>query len=400
MLGRRHTVRAHFWQSLANYTQQASGLVLGVVLARILSPENFGEFAYATAVVGLFLLPASWSLAPQVVSEIAVRPEVANDALWVTRRIVLARSALAVAACVFLAATLGARAASLGAVIAVPQAGAEFVAVMRATLEGRGQFKVNFYDSLLTAGCTALFALPAAWLGAGTWALALPALPLIAGQLWLYTKCSGTGLAALAPYSGRSYFRSGFTLWVASMGEGALFRADKFLLGKYSSMSGLGDYNRAFNYTPLSARVMNSLLTNPTVAGLAKTSDPAARARLIGKSAALLFAGGALNFALFWWFSGPLVPWVFGPQWVSAVPVFEAMAPMSLAMSLAYLPTTIVLAERKYALLATVRVVSLAAFLVCAALLRSQLDAVHMAWLVQGSLALQGVLLVAGRMLL
>ena len=274
------------------------------------------------------------------------------------------------------------------------------MAVLRATLEGRGQFKVNFYDSLLTAACTALLALPAAWFGAGTWALAVPGIPLFVAQLWLFSACSGSGLVPAAPRSDRKYFRSGFTLWLASLGEGTLFRADKFFLGKFSSLSGLGDYNRAFNYAPLSARILNSLLTNPTVAGLTHAADSRSCFRIVTKSAGLLAAGGLLNFAILWWFSAALVPWIFGPQWTPAVPVFEAMAPLSLVMSFAYLPTAVALARRAYTHLAAARMLSLIAFLACAVWLGPQLDAVKMAWLLQATLVLQGALLIAGRLAL
>ena len=56
-------MRAHFWQTLANYTQHIGGIALGVVLARILQPSDFGKFAFAQSVVLLAQLPASWNIA-------------------------------------------------------------------------------------------------------------------------------------------------------------------------------------------------------------------------------------------------------------------------------------------------------------------------------------------------
>lgn len=396
-LARRHTVRAHFWQTCANYTQQISGLVLGVLLARLLTPNDFGEFAYATAVVGLFLLPASWSLAPQVVSEAYENPHIVDDALWVSRRIIFARIVLAACACLFLAASRGLASGSLGALIAIPLVGGELVAVLRSSLEGAGVFKFNLYDALLATLGTAVIGLPAAWLGAGVWSLAAPVVPLFLIQLLLFTRCTGRGLKPQQPKSDRRYFRSGSALWIASLGEGVLFKADKFLLGNFCSLAAVGDYNRAFNYAPLSARALNSLLTNPTVAALVRADDDAGRRRLLTKSAGLLFAGGILNWILLWWLSAPVVPALFGPQWISAIPVFEAMAPMSLAMSFAYLPTALALASRNYTTLATARVVSLAAFLCAALWLGPSMTALKMAWLLQCSLGIQGLILIGAQ---
>lgn len=394
ILARRHNVRAHFWQSLSNYTQQFTGLVLSVILARLLTPEDFGEFAYVTSVIGLFLLPASWSLAAQVVSEISTHPEIVSDALWVSRKIFLARFVLAIAACGFLWWAHSPKSVLLGIIVAAPLVAGEFITVLRAMLEGRGQFKINFYDSLIVAAFTACIGLPAAWLGAGVWALAAPAIPLFLAQMTLFTKSTRLGIFSTSPPSGRSYFQSGLNLWIASMGEGALVRADKFLLGKFSTMASLGDYNRAYNYAPLSARMMNSLLTNATISGLTRAADGKHRRWLLIKCAALLAVGGLLNFAVFWWFSADFVPWIFGPQWVSAIPVFEAMAPLSLVISFAYLPTCVILAKRRYRLLAATRIATLVAFLACALWLGSDLNAVKMAWLLQGALILQGSLLI------
>jgi hypothetical protein len=72
---------------------------------------------------------------------------------------------------------------------------------------------------------------------------------------------------------------------------------------------------------------------------------------------------------------------------------------MSLAMSIAYLPTALALASRKYATLAAARVISLAAFLYAALWLGPMMTAVKMAWLLQCALGLQGVLLVVGLLL-
>jgi PST family polysaccharide transporter len=397
ILARRHNVRAHFWQTCANYTQQIFGLALGILLARLLSPEAFGDFAYTTAVVGIFLLPASWSLAPQVVAEVHENPGVVDDALWVSRRVLAARAALGMSACIFLAATRGVESAFLGAVVGVPLVCGEFIAILRASLEGYGVFKWNFYDSLLAAAATVLLGLPSAWMGAGVWALALPAIPLFVVQLWFFTRCSGRGLRPRQPKSTRRYFRSGCALWISSSGEGLLFKADKFMLGNFSTLSAVGDYNRAFNYAPLSARALNSFLTNPTVAGLVRAKDNNSRSRLLLKSAIILLLGGVANYLVLLWLSAPIVPRLFGEQWVSAIPVFEAMAPMSLAMSLAYLPTALTLAVRDYFTLAWVRSLSLVVFVSGSLWVGHLMTAVTVAVLLQICLAFQGVLLIASQ---
>lgn len=393
MLARRHNVRAHFWQTCSNYTQQVSGLLLSVILARLLTPEAFGEYAYVAAVLGLAVLPASWSLAPQVVAEIRSHPRIRNDALHYSRKLILPRIILLAGACLFLFATNGWQQGLLGLVLAIPLVGHEILAVLRSCMEGNGEFKANFFDSLITAGYAALFSIPAAWLGAGVWSFAIPALPLFISQVLLFTKMSGSGLRPSAPLSSRRYFKSASQLWLATSSDAALLRIDKFLLGRFVDLPALGDYNRAFNFTPVAAKALSSFLASPTVSALTRDPDKRAQRTLIIKAAALLLTAGLANFILWWFFSKPLVPWLFGPQWANAIPVFEAMASLSLAMSIAYLPTTLALANRAYGTLAAVRLVALAAFVVAAVLLAPRMTPVTMAWLFQVTLVGQGLVL-------
>jgi O-antigen/teichoic acid export membrane protein len=200
-------------------------------------------------------------------------------------------------------------------------------------------------------------------------------------------------LQPTAPITERSYLRSGTALWLCGCGETALLRSDKFLLGQLAGMSALGDYNRAFNFSPIAARALNSLLTSAGVASLTSAVESSARKVILAKSSLLLLLAGTANFVVWWFFSDPLVPWLFGPQWKSAIPVFEAMAPLSLAISAGYLPTTFAMAKRAYVSLAVVRGVTLILFFSVALALRGQMSAVLMSWLLQGTLLVQGVLL-------
>ena len=392
LLARRHNVRAHFWQSCSNYTQQFSGLILSVLLARLLAPEDFGEFAYTGAVLALFMLPVSWSLAPQIVAEVRSHPEIVNDALHYCRILFAPRIVLATIACFFLFWTKGWQQGAIALVLCVPLVGADFVTILRATLEGQGAFKANFFDSILAAAATAFISIPAAFFGAGVWSLVIPAVPLFAIQMVLYSRMCKRSIRPTAPITERSYIRSGTALWLCGCGESALLRSDKFLLGQFAGMAALGDYNRAFNFSPLAARALNSLLTNATIASLTNARDRAARRTLLTKSGAILSVAGLVNFVLWWFFSASIVPLLFGLQWESAVPVFEAMAPLSLAITAAYLPATLAMATRAYTILAVARGVSLILFFSTSLIYGKQMDAVLMSWLLQATLVIQGIM--------
>lgn len=390
MLAQRHNVRAHFWQSLANYTQQIGAMILGVVLARLLSPDDFGIVAFCTATVSLVMLPANWSLTMSVVAEGTRDPLLVGDAWHLAKKTTFARLALLGAGCYWLQLYHGGLFAAVGLVCGLPLAVSEYVAVMRAALEATHQFKINFYDALLILAGTALVAIPAAIAGAGVWSLVFPAIPLYCLQFLLFRHCSGIRQPAS---SNRQRAGTTTMLWISSISEQALLRVDKFFLGQLSNDVQVGNYNRAYNYAPFGVRFLNSLVTNPTVTALNRASDTAARKRLLGRVTLLLLVAGLANFAVWWWLADPLVPWIFGPQWREAIPVFRAFAPLSLVIAFAYLPTTVFLARKGYSELGIIRAFALLLFCLGAFLAGPNFDAKTAAWLLQGVLVFQGLAL-------
>lgn len=388
MLAERHNVRAHFWQSLANYTQQIGAMALGIILARLLSPNDFGTFAFCTATVSLVMLPANWSLTLSVVAEGANEPSLIGDAWRLAEKTTLARLVLLGAGCYWLNSSHGWSFAMIGLICGLPLAISEYIAVMRAALEATHQFKINFYDAILTLGVTALVGIPAAIAGSGVWSLVLPAIPLYCLQFLLFRHYSK--IATRPASSQRRHMKTAGMLWVASLSEQALLRIDKFFVGQFTGEIQVGNYNRAYNYAPFGVRILNSLVTNPTITALNRAPNAKAKMRLLGRMSLLLLVAGAANFAVLWWFSDPLVPWVFGPQWREAIPVFKAFAPLSLVIAMAYLPTTVLLARRGYLELGITRALALVLFCVGAFVAGSRFDATMAAWLFQAALVLQG----------
>src|SRR5437870_308078 len=90
----RPTLRSHIWQSLANYTQQGFGLIFGIILARLLTPRDFGAYGFALATVFLALLPAMWTVAPTLVADAGRTPELHPIAAGFTWSITVVRFAI------------------------------------------------------------------------------------------------------------------------------------------------------------------------------------------------------------------------------------------------------------------------------------------------------------------
>lgn len=330
--------------------------MMGVVLARILTPHDFGVFGYAASLVVIAFIPANWNLSQMLVPDGGKTRSLYFECLGFAWGIVAAKFLLLCGLTAYLWFRGDREAAAIAALFGYPTLFNDIVNVQRAVCEGRGQFKINFYNAVLTILVALGFGAPLALMGFGPYALVLPTPVLIIGQLILYGRATGLPVFSLREMRfPLQYFGRGFQMWLISSCEQALSRVDKVIVASFSGEAALGNYSRAFNYAPMSHQLLNSLLTNPTVSALARQQDRGRRIGIIWKTAALVIGSGAINWLLVLLLSRPLVPLVFGPQWVSSIPFFEAFGGLSLAYAVSGLPMTILLSQRRYGMIAGIR---------------------------------------------
>jgi O-antigen/teichoic acid export membrane protein len=393
-LRERHTLRAHFWQSLANYTQQGFGLVFGVILARILAPADFGAYAFALATVALCLLPAMWSLAPTLVADAGRTSNLHHIAVSFAWSIAAVRFAISglIAICFF--ATARETTGWLCLLIGFTESFRELNNVQKGVLEGAGRFEPNFVSAIANILFSMIVVIPIAFLHRGPYVLVLPGLGMVVTDFIIYRYFAGRSVFVRPSWViPREFLHSGFWLWLNTMAEIGLARFDKWFVGRFRGDAALGYYNRAFGYAPLAFLTLNSLTTNPTVSGLARCQTPKARLRLFLRTSFILIAAGVLNWLLFFFFAREIVIGVFGPQWEGTVPVFRACASLSLAYAIAYLPITALYAQKHFRAVAVVRTGILLAFVIGLFVLRQSLSAVSVAWFLQAMLVAQGIIL-------
>ncbi len=396
-MGRRHNVRAHFWQTLANYTQHIGGIALGVVLARILHPSDFGKFAYAQSLVLLVQQPVSWNIAQALLATRCQDKKLVSEAWHLETWIFSCKILVALIVASFFYLKNDQSLSLLVLICGIPSAVDGFTNLLRAEIDSTGNFKVHFFSSSLTILVCLLIGVPLALMGFGPFAIALPGIPLLFLQPLLYRFLTpmvlqrriGLHRVSLSP------LRSGLSLWLCSASEQALFRLDKILLGKFTTLESLGNYNRAYGYAPVSHFALSSLYTNPTIAALGRTPDWNSKKKLLVNHLRILVPAAVANAAFWYFFSDPVVPFVFGPQWESAIPVFQAMSSLSLCMAAYYLPAAFLFHCKDFLALGLIRCSVVILMVLSALFIGQRLEATTMALLLQLSLILTGILLVA-----
>jgi len=387
ILATRHNVRAHFWQSLANYAQQGGSVVLGVFLARLLTPDDFGAIAYATALIGLICMPLDWTAAQVLVADRGQNPYLFSEVM--SLGIVVTGIKLAVCiAVVFWQWLYGDhQTAVLIAFASFGVVASTVTVIYRAAVEGLGHFKPNFRVQVSTMILCFVVGVGLALAGAGVYSLAWMAVVGALPPLLVYPRYVPHKFQwRLDKGILRSRGVDGFWLWLQAIFVTSTSRLDKIFLNRASGAAELGNYTRAQNYCALSHLAMNSLMTNPAVLSFANAPSAAARRKIFFTNGSLLLLGGLASFLVFGPFAPFVVPFVFGQQWIPAVPTFQAFAPINLFYAAVYLPVALLYAFKRFREIALVHLSSLITLTVLSLLLLENTNSVNMAYIFQTSL--------------
>jgi O-antigen/teichoic acid export membrane protein len=361
VLARRQNVRAHFWQSLANYTQAASGMMLGVVLARLLEPSIFGEFVFITASLGFVMIPVSFSTAQLLISDAGKTPDLFKRVWGLATLVCIVKSILVVCFVAYWFWRGEAIRAQISGLVGIPMVFSDYLVALRYDLEGGGRFKPNFFAQVIDILVQASVSITLVLNGYGIYGLAWGGFIGTAVQACYYTLLSGRKIspALLPPSLLLRQMQSGFWLWLISLASGWYLRVDKILLGAYGGQTQLGLYNRAMNYGPVSHVLLNSLMTNASVRSFTIAQGFHAKRKLFFKTITILLAAAALN-GMFWTLAADdIVPFLFGDQWRPAAPSFAILGWLGIPLSLVYGSSPILYSQHQFKTIAILHLVGL-----------------------------------------
>jgi teichuronic acid exporter len=361
VLARRQNVRAHFWQSLANYTQAAGGMLLGIVLARLLEPSVFGEFVFITASLGFLMIPVSFSTAQLLISDAGKTPDLFKRVWGLATLVCLAKAILMACFVAYWFYRGEYTRAHIAGLVGIPMVFSDFLVALRYDLEGRGHFKPNFFAQVIDISIQAGISIILVLNGYGIYGLACGGLIGTAVQACYYTLLSRRKIhpALLPPSLLFRQVQAGFWLWLSSVSSNWYSRVDKILLGHFGNTAELGYYNRAMNYGPVSHILLNSLMTNAAIRSLSCEQTAKRKRKLFFNSMALLLTAACGN-GLFWYFfAEPLVPLVFGAQWQPAAKSFSVLGWLGVPYALLFGSAALLHSYSRYTAIALVQTASL-----------------------------------------
>jgi len=299
-----------------------------VVLARLLSPDDFGTVALTSlfAAIGLVFVDGGFSAA------LIQRQEVSEDdkttAFWSNVAVGLAAGAILVACSWWWAGFYSIRQlqplmmAAAGTIV-LSSLGSTHAALLTKQLAfGRLAF-ITFVATVASGGIAIVLALR----GSGVWALAVQSLAaagITSGLMWVMSGWRPHGRFSAA--SVHKLFGFGGFVFAANISDAVYTRAYTVALGRFYSVSDVGLYNRADSTQQTATGVVSritSMVTFPVFSEIAadairlrKWVRAAIQAVMLVNLPILLIAAALAE---------PLVLTLFGDHWLGAAPVLRLL---------------------------------------------------------------------------
>jgi O-antigen/teichoic acid export membrane protein len=347
---RGRVLRGLAWKGGSSLARQLMRIAVTVVLARLLSPHDYGVAGMVIVFATLVEIFGDLALGAALVQ----RPELSDDdrstAFWVSVGAGLFFTLVGIAAAGPLAGFYGTPAVRplfmvMSLSFLITAVGSTQAALLMRVMDFRG------LELRLTGGAIvgAGVAIVLAWRGAGPWALIgqqVTAAFVATVLVWRFSswrprfRFSGASLRELGSFSGRVF------------GTRLLFyanrNADNVLVGRYVGASGLGAYTIAYNIMLLPSNQISAPVQEVLYPTFSRMQDDVPRVaqawlavnRIVGSISLPALAGMAMVAPEF-------VAVVLGPKWHSAARVIQILAWVGMLQSLQGLNSSVLQARNR-----------------------------------------------------
>ncbi len=318
-----------FWSAVEKYSGVVVALVISAVLARLISPEDFGVVAIATVIISFLSMFSSMGIAPAIIQRNDLS-EKNLDSIFTWSIVIGAILALILFACAKPIAGFyeNELLVPVCRILSVNLFFAALNLVPNALMAKNKRFKQIAKRTLSLQVLGGGIAIAAAYWGAGIYALLIS--PLItsigvpAVNLTYYPRRLDLHFD-LSPFK-KIFSYAGFQFLFEFMNYFSR-NLDKLIIGRYMGMSDLGYYDKSYRLMMQPLQKVTFVLNPVLQPVLSYLQDErrvlAEKYRQIIKSVANI----GFPLAVFIFFSaGELIRTVYGEAWLPAVPAFRILA--------------------------------------------------------------------------
>jgi PST family polysaccharide transporter len=317
------------WNVLGTVLRQGMTLASGIIVARLLDPQDFAVAGLAAAIAGLFTAISAQGFATALVREQELTPSKCHSIFYFLLAVGLVLWGLMVAIAPLLVefyqqSALPPVIVVLGAILVVSLAGSVPDALLTRDMRFREKNIISVVGTLLAAG----LAIALAFGGYGYWALILPgagaALALALGAFWVSGYRPGRSFRWGEV---RSVGKFGSAMFGSSLLNYLSDNGDYLIMGRFWPKVDFGYYYFAFERSRQPFDLVGGQIGGTLYPAFSRVQEDLDRIRRAYLRGTRLLA--FLTFPLYVLLVGladPVVPWIFGSQWQPAVPAFQVFA--------------------------------------------------------------------------
>lgn len=325
---KKRSVNATLWSAADIFMRKGLAFIISIVLARLLSPEEFGTIALLYLFTGI----ASAFVDSGFSASLVQRQDITHTdestvfwfnltmgalvalGLWVAAPLIASFYALPILVPLMSALALNVFLSAMGAIHGT---------LLTKRLDFRTQLKIGAWSTVISGAVAVMMA----WYGLGVWALVAHTLvATTVTTLLLWCLNSWRPLAVVSLESVRRLFAFGGYMMASGLLDVAYSRLYTILIGKFFGVRELGFYSRADSTQQLPTGVLTGILSRvafPIFSSAANDPERLRRGtRLAVRGMMLINVPMMLGLAVV---AEPLIVTLFGAQWLPAAPILEVL---------------------------------------------------------------------------
>ena len=315
------TVKGVGWSAIDNIAQYAVSFVVGIVLARLLSPDDYGLIG----IIAIFTA-VSFALVNGGFTNALIRKKEVIDDDYNTAFIVNLGVSIVLYALIFFTSPLIAKFFGRAELVALTRVSSfgiiigALALVQQTRLTKQIDFKTQTKISIIASIISGVLGILMAIMGFGPWSLVAQGL---LGQLlrtvllWIYNHWAPRLRFSMASFN--DLFGFGWKLMVSSLIDNVWKELYQVIVGKFYSPAALGQYTRANQFSQLFSSNITNTVQRVTFPVLSDIQDE--KERLLGAYRRVIKLSvfvSAISMLFLGAISEPLLYCLIGPQWHEA----------------------------------------------------------------------------------
>lgn len=326
-------VRGSLWVGAGKYVNYAVGLVSGILLARLLVPEDFGVVVLATATFGIISRMNSVGINVAIIQRKDEDPVALSTLFWVRAGIAIAVFLIALPIA-FFSGLFDVLTAQIFLIVALFRTANNIMHPARAILRRRFHFRqLTVVDIGITLPSSAA-AVAMAFLGFGVWSLVWPAMTALLLKGLLLWRASRWLPKLVFDWDVVRDLKR-FAVRYLSFGvlEEFIHRIDDVLLGRIGGTTSLGFYSKAYNTSGMFHANVGGVIATTALPLFSRYQEDLQRLRRTYELAIKMVVKiGGLFYITLAIVAYEVVGLLYGQKWLPLVPIFWVMLPYAILL--------------------------------------------------------------------